>query len=983
MSNEAISGQRIGSSSASAPPPAVTDGDEARFAASVEREVDPPSKKTGGGLFGLFRRGSRDKADTNGPGGETPGTEGDAAAWPPKGSTPYTGNAAYYPNGDMIPYEQLAQMPDGSVYYRSNGKETLGALVTMAAQFEPSGMRNRTAFIGLNTLPIVLDDRTVPFKDGQTVKMRPGRVIEPPAPAKQEPVIKIAEVQRDHDRYIEEDIRRSAEAPVGSTPRNTPAKDITRPTEPAVDHDNYFKEEVNRSNVAKAMDIIKSNPLADPARDPLVGVAHATLEEQFGKPYADRMVASAQAEFQQAMLKRQGTIDLPFEEKQAQARAAFLAKLDEDWGALSPVMRFFMPTYAMPDMGFAPSPIELITDIGVGAHFSRAPSGTTFRRGNQSLARYNTNDRFTYFVTEPDRVRYSKPAKPGDYVPATTVEGKPVWLPKSSSTKVPTTEADRAMAWVEPSYQAQKAPVTAKRNGNGSGEAVSDKTPAGKTASSAKKTTPPTAAPQGTTTSKANTQPEEQRAVMTSDGTVKVVDPKTTTGTPSTGGGTRPNIGDETRVNLYNVLQPGDPALKGYEKLAGGNGPGTEPKIFGAKRSANEPDKVLLATGKDVTLADVKKAYGEETKVTERTVGANKVFTLEIPHPAVNTGAKGGGLKMVEPNAALESMTGDVHAHTIDDISQPRGRVNDRVNAANSLYDQVPTVKSGDYGKTQEFAVEYHTRFAKARTQAADALQTSRQSGNPYFANAEDMVRTLDGMNVTQTKDLYKDVNPGAMRREDRLRYLPGPMVELADVEAAAKKYGQPYRLTESVGLGNPFESARGPVRMTPAIDEATWNRHNPGLPYDAKLVNPWYQDGPSWMYAGTKLTKPGEPGHQRAVQYEQAVVKTYQQIAWEKGRDMMNELQNRNNMNPAENAAEFNRRDDAVLQKLGEHAYYLMNARKYDAGNASVYMNEVNMLLRSAGYDEVPHGVLDHAAYRFSPEAFSRYFTDWVRSNQ
>jgi hypothetical protein len=944
MSNEAISGQRIGSSSASAPPPVVTDGDEARFAASVEREVDPPSKKTGGGLFGLFRRGSRDKADTNGPGGETSGSHGDAA-WPPKGSTPYAGNAAYYPNGDMIPYEQLAEMPDGSVYYRSNGKETLGALVTMAAQFDPSGMRNRTAFIGLNTLPIVLDDRTVPYKDGQTIRMRPGRVIEPPAPAKKEPALKVAEVPRDHDRHI--------------------------------------KEDLTRSTVAKAMDIIKSNPLADPARDPLLAAAHATLEEQFGKPYADRMVASAQAEFQEAMLKRQGTIDLPFEEKQAQARAAFLAKLDEDWGALSPVMRFFMPTYAMPDMGFAPSPIELITDIGVGAHFSRAPSGTTFRRGNQSLARYNTNDRFTYFVTEPDRVRYSKPAKPGDYVPATTVEGKPVWLPKSSSTKVPTTEADRAMAWVEPSYQAQKASTATKRNGSGSGEAVSDKTPTGKTASSAKKTTPPTAAPQGTTTSKPNAQPEEQRAVMTADGTVKVVDPKTTTATPSTGGGTRPNIGDETRVNLYNVLQPGDPAVKGYEKLSEGNGSGTPPRIFGAKRSANEPDKVLLATGKDVTLADVRKAYGEGTKVTERTVGSNKVFTLEIPHPAINSGAKGGGLKMVDPNVALESMTGDVHPYSIDDISQPRGRVNDRVNAANSLYDQVPTVKSGDYGKTQEFAVEYHTRFAKARTQAADALQTSRQSGNPYFANAEDMVRTLDGMNVTQTKDLYKDVNPGAMRREDRLRYLPGPMVELADVEAAAKKYGQPYRLTESAGLGNPFESARGPVRMTPAIDEATWNRFNPGLPYDAKLVNPWYQDGPSWMYAGTKLTKPGEPGHQRAVQYEQAVVKTYQQIAWEKGRDMMSELRERNNMNPAENAAEFNRRDDAVLQKLGEHAYYLMNARKYDAGNASVYMNEVNMLLRTAGYDEVPHGVLDHAAYRFSPEAFSRYFTDWVRSNQ
>lgn len=65
-------------------------------------------------------------------------------------------------------------------------------------------------------------------------------------------------------------------------------------------------------------------------------------------------------------------------------------------------------------------------------------------------------------------------------------------------------------------------------------------------------------------------------------------------------------------------------------------------------------------------------------------------------------------------------------------------------------------------------------------------------------------------------------------------------------------------------------------------------------------------------------------------------------------------------------------------LEKVAEHYQYAANARPYIQINNSLFMNEVNTLLKKAGLNAIPHGMLDHAAQRLQSEAFKKYFKDY-----
>lgn len=920
---------------------------------------DPPAERNG--LLRFLGFGRKARASNV----DAANLEASPQAWPPKDSKPYTGVPIYFPNSDdMVPYEHLAEMPDGRLYYRSNGRETLGALVTMAAPLNAGGMRNRTQLVGLNQLPIVLDDKSVPFKDGAQVLLRPARPnLPPPAKAPERPIVQIKESPVDHDRY--------------------------------------YGEQIEKQVVATAMGTVKAEAnVWNPS--PQAKAAESILEERFGKPYVETMKQSWAAEQQAAMLQRQGTIDLPPEEKQARARAQFMQKLDEDFGAFSPVMKFFLPTYAMPDMGFAPSPIEIVTDIGAGVHFSTGGRGLhSYRRGSQELTRVNSNDGHSYFVTESSHLRTVKPAKPEQFTEVRTTGGQTVWV-SPAAPKVSTKTADKMTAWVDPPIQGSRTKSPAA-----SGEKIPSSQPTQKPANGSvpvKVKREPAAgkAPADTNTSSTGTagqgvnaspKPAEQPkpAVMTADGTVKTVEPAKSGQAAGNAGAGKPPVDGSGKVTLDNALHPGDPARKGIETLKTLIEAPTEDgrllSIFekksdgeGINRSMVNPDKVIFSANGELPKDKLKQAFGENAKIETRTSAGAIVYEVTVPYVNARTGAKGGPARLVDPKIELSDMTQDVNWSTMDQISTPRGRVRDRTHADDPLMKQQPI--NGVDGWT------YHSQFAEARTVAAKDLEAANNKGAAYYSSPQDFMFTLDNMHRAQmgaNKPLYTGVNPGQLRRADRLFFGPAPLSHMADLETIAKRYGESYRLNgPSVFKSeNVFASKDAPkLKMTPAMTEATWAKHNPTLPYDAKLVNPWHMDGQGYQYAGTKTVKSGHPDYARQLQYEKAVVETYQKVAWEKGKEAMDLMKQRNDVNPAENTQRFQQLDNEFMAKLGEHTYYLMNARKYDNGNASIYMNEVNMLLRMGGYNEVPHGLLDHAAYRFSPENFSRHFTDWVREN-
>ena len=71
----------------------------------------------------------------------------------------------------------------------------------------------------------------------------------------------------------------------------------------------------------------------------------------------------------------------------------------------------------------------------------------------------------------------------------------------------------------------------------------------------------------------------------------------------------------------------------------------------------------------------------------------------------------------------------------------------------------------------------------------------------------------------------------------------------------------------------------------------------------------------------------------------------------------------------------------DEILAKLAEHYQYAANVRCFGQVNNSLFMNEINTLLKEAGMKPMPHGKLDYAAQCLQPKAFREYFIDTYKS--
>ena len=65
------------------------------------------------------------------------------------------------------------------------------------------------------------------------------------------------------------------------------------------------------------------------------------------------------------------------------------------------------------------------------------------------------------------------------------------------------------------------------------------------------------------------------------------------------------------------------------------------------------------------------------------------------------------------------------------------------------------------------------------------------------------------------------------------------------------------------------------------------------------------------------------------------------------------------------------------ILGAIAEHYQYAANLRCYNNINNSLFMNEVNTMLKKANMPTMPQGMLDHVAQRFQPDSFKKYFID------
>ncbi len=70
----------------------------------------------------------------------------------------------------------------------------------------------------------------------------------------------------------------------------------------------------------------------------------------------------------------------------------------------------------------------------------------------------------------------------------------------------------------------------------------------------------------------------------------------------------------------------------------------------------------------------------------------------------------------------------------------------------------------------------------------------------------------------------------------------------------------------------------------------------------------------------------------------------------------------------------------EEVIKNVAEFYQYGANVRPFRNVNNSLFMNFTNELLSRHGLKPVYHGILDHAAHRLQPDAFNRYFKDWVQ---
>ncbi len=224
---------------------------------------------------------------------------------------------------------------------------------------------------------------------------------------------------------------------------------------------------------------------------------------------------------------------------------------------------------------------------------------------------------------------------------------------------------------------------------------------------------------------------------------------------------------------------------------------------------------------------------------------------------------------------------------------------------------------------------DYIQASKDARKYMIDAVESGE-----YTASADSYMQTMNEMHRVSANgksgnlDWYKDagqgkmsVNPGEIRTGGRPR---NSRIEQAQkVEEIAKKYGDPFKVTENS-----------------LVDL-------PGIPTNNLPANQ-YIEGTFYHF-------------------------------YPKGGDALRPYYEQMQRTAKEALALINNQasDREILEKFAEHYQYAANARPYGQINNSLFMNEVNTLLQKAGLRPMPHGELDIAAMHLQQNNFKKYFVD------
>ena len=213
---------------------------------------------------------------------------------------------------------------------------------------------------------------------------------------------------------------------------------------------------------------------------------------------------------------------------------------------------------------------------------------------------------------------------------------------------------------------------------------------------------------------------------------------------------------------------------------------------------------------------------------------------------------------------------------------------------------------------------EVNKNYIKASRELRAYFNDAIESGR-YAADPETYIKTIneahkvayggfDGKSTwyKQAGQGHIEIHPGEIRGEGAMRN--GRIKEAGIVEQIAKRYGDPYRVS------NNFQ--RVDLEGIPKKYQ----------PQDTNI------NGYSHTYPdGVSLERYYYPQMQRTANEALELIKN-------------------------------NAPKDEIIKKIGQHYQYAANARPYGQINNSLFMNEVNTLLTKAGLKTMPHGMLDHA---------------------
>lgn len=229
----------------------------------------------------------------------------------------------------------------------------------------------------------------------------------------------------------------------------------------------------------------------------------------------------------------------------------------------------------------------------------------------------------------------------------------------------------------------------------------------------------------------------------------------------------------------------------------------------------------------------------------------------------------------------------------------------------------------------------YWQNNAEARLVMREYLDKRDFSDPAAFKSMLQQAHSLAVEGSTGENRYYKDRN-GQVAGPDRLpagEFHPGVMGGVRaeinqEVDALAKKYGDPYR--------NFTDRPAEPVHLSGISAQS--------LPQNMPLMSP-----------GQRHFYPAPEAFDQYFTQMQERLKRLDDLPKDAPKDV-------------------------VLKNVAEFYQYGANVRPFYNVNNSLFMNMTNELLNRHGLKPVYHGILDHAAQRLQPEAFNRYFADWAQ---